>query len=96
MTKNEILTFLRDKKEFLTQNYGVTSIGLFGSYARDEAREDSDIDIAVEMKKENKFMNFFNLKYYLEDNLHKSIDMGIESVLKPVAKEYINKDIIYV
>ena len=96
MTKNEILTFLRDKKEFLAQNYGVTSIGLFGSYARDEARENSDIDIAVEMKKENKFMNFFNLKYYLEDNLHKSIDMGIESVLKPVAKEYIEKDIIYV
>ena len=96
MTKNEILTFLRDKKEFLAQNYGVISIGLFGSYARDEARENSDIDIAVEIKRENKFMNFFNLKYYLEDNLHKSIDMGIESVLKPVAKEYIEKDIIYV
>jgi predicted nucleotidyltransferase len=95
MTKNEILTFLRDKKEFLVENYGVISIGLFGSYARDEAREDSDIDIAVEIKRENKFMNFFNLKYYLEDNLHKRIDMGIESALKPVAKEYIQKDIIY-
>jgi predicted nucleotidyltransferase len=95
MTKNEILTFLRDKKEFLVENYGVISIGLFGSYARDEAREDSDIDIAVEIKRENKFMNFFNLKYYLEDNLHKRIDMGIESALKPVAKEYIAKDIIY-
>uniref|UniRef100_UPI0025FB3F44 nucleotidyltransferase family protein n=1 Tax=Sulfurovum sp. TaxID=1969726 RepID=UPI0025FB3F44 len=70
MTKEEILTFLRDEKEFLAQNYGVTSIGLFGSYARDEAREDSDIDIAVELKSEKKFMNFFNLKYYLEDNLH--------------------------
>ena len=95
MTKKEILTFLRDKKEFLAQNYGVTSIGLFGSYARDEARKDSDIDIAVELKSENKFMNFFNLKYYLENNLHERIDMGIEGTLKPVAKEYIAKDIIY-
>ena len=93
MTKKEILTFLRDKKEFLAQNYGVTSIGLFGSYARDEARKDSDI--AIELKSENKFMNFFNLKYYLENNLHKRIDMGIEGTLKPVAKEYIVKDIIY-
>jgi len=95
MTKKEILTFLRDKKEFLGQNYGVTSIGLFGSYARDEARKDSDINIAVELKSENKFMNFFNLKYYLENNLHKHIDMGIEGTLKPVVKEYIAKDIIY-
>jgi predicted nucleotidyltransferase len=95
MTKNEILTFLHDKKSYLFKTYGVTSIGLFGSYARDEAKEDSDIDIAVELKSENKFMNFFNLKYYLEEQLHKTIDIGIESALKPVAKEYIEKDIIY-
>jgi len=95
MTKNEILLFLREKKSFLAQNYGVTSIGLFGSYARDEAREDSDIDIAVEMKSEHKFMNFFNLKYYLEEQFKKHVDMGIESALKPVAKSYIDKDIIY-
>jgi len=42
------LTFLRDKKEFLVENYGVISIGLFGSYAIDKAREDCDINIAVE------------------------------------------------
>ncbi len=95
MTKNEILAFLREKKSYLSKTYGVTSIGLFGSYARDEAREGSDIDIAVELKSENKFMNFFNLKYYLEEQLHKPIDIGIESTLKPVAKEYIKKDIIY-
>ena len=96
MTKNEILTFLRDKKEFLVENYGVLSIGLFGSYARDEAREDSDIDIAVELKSHNKFMNFFNLKYYLQENLNKPVDIGIESALKPIAKEHIEREIIYV
>ena len=95
MTKEEILTFLRDKKEFLAENYGVLSIGLFGSYARDGAREDSDIDIAVEMKNEHKFMNFFKLKYYLEEQFKKHVDIGIESTLKPIAKEYIDKDIIY-
>ena len=49
MTKDEILNFLRDKRAFLAERYGVLSIGLFGSYARDEARDSSDIDIAVEI-----------------------------------------------
>jgi len=96
MTKNEILTFLSEKKEFLSENYGVTSIGLFGSYARDEAREDSDIDIAIEMKREHKFMNFFNLKYYLQDQFKKPVDIGIESTLKPSVKKYVKREIIYV
>jgi len=96
MTKNEILTFLRDKKEFLVENYGVISIGLFGSYARDEAREDSDIDIAVEIKRENKVDNYFGLLHYLEDTLHKKIDLGIESNLKKIVKPYVKKEIIYV
>jgi predicted nucleotidyltransferase len=96
MSRDEILTFLRDKKSYLSKNYGVISIGLFGSYARGEAKEESDIDIAIEIEKENKFMNFFNLKYYLENHLHKNIDLGIESTLKPIAKKSILKDIIYV
>jgi predicted nucleotidyltransferase len=96
MTKNEILTFLRDKKEFLVENYGVLSIGLFGSYARDEAREDSDIDIAVEIKSKNKVDNYFGLLHYLEDTLDKKIDLGIESSLKKIVKPYVQKEIIYV
>jgi len=96
MTKDEILNFLRDKKSFLAERYGVLSIGLFGSYARDEARDDSDIDIAVEIESSNKFRSFFDLKYYLEEQLQKQIDLGIESTLKPIAKEYISRDIIYV
>jgi len=96
MTKKEILSFLHQKKEFLSKKYGVTSIGLFGSYARDEANENSDIDIAVEMKSEHKFMNFFALKYYLQEQFKKPVDIGIESAIKPIAKKYIEKEIIYV
>lgn len=47
MTKQIILDFLSSHKEELAQKYGVTKIGLFAcSYARDEQREDSDIDMA--------------------------------------------------
>ncbi len=96
MTKEEILLFLREKKKFLAENYGVLSIGLFGSYARDEAREDSDIDIAVEIKSDNKADNYFGLLHYLEDTLHKKIDLGIESNLKEIVKPYVKEEIIYV
>ena len=95
MTKRFILNFLSSHKAELAQNYGVTKIGLFGSYARGEEREDSDIDIAVEIESSNKFRSFFNLKYFLEEHLNKKIDLGIESTLKPIAKKYIEKEIIY-
>lgn len=96
MTKEEILLFLRDKKVYLAEHYGVLSIGLFGSYARDEAREDSDIDIAVELTKEKKADHYFGLLHYLEDALGKKIDLGIESSLKGLVKPYVKKEIIYV
>ncbi len=95
MTKRFILNFLSSHKAELAQKYGVTKIGLFGSYARGEEREDSDIDIAVEIESSNKFRSFFNLKYFLEEHSNKTIDLGIESTLKPIAKKYIEKEIIY-
>jgi len=96
MTKNDILTFLKERKPFLKHQYGVLSIGLFGSYARDEYTPESDIDIAVELEKENKADNYFGLLHFLEDNLHKKIDLGIESNLKKVVKKYVDKEIIHV
>ncbi|AFL67833.1 nucleotidyltransferase family protein [Sulfurospirillum barnesii] len=95
MTKTYILDFLASHKIELAQKYGVRKIGLFGSYARDEQREDSDIDIAVEIESNNKFRSFFSLKYFLEDAFRKKIDLGIESALKPMAKKYIDKEILY-
>ncbi len=95
-SKLHILSFLSDHKEALKQNFGVTQIGLFGSYARDDANEESDVDIAVEIEAPNKFRSFFGLKNYLETNLYPKIDLGIESTLKPIAKEFVKKEIIYV
>ncbi len=96
MTKSEVLLFLKKQKTFLQTNYGVIKIGLFGSYARNEQVSSSDIDIAVELTKENKANNYFGLLHFLEDNLNKKIDLGIESKLKKSLKSYIEKDIIYV
>ncbi|HYS42855.1 MAG TPA: nucleotidyltransferase family protein [Geobacteraceae bacterium] len=96
MTREEIIRFLTAHKSELEDRFGVIKIGLFGSYARGDAREDSDIDVAVELDKENIADRYFGLLHYLEDNLHKKIDLGIESNIKPALRPYIMKEIRYV
>jgi predicted nucleotidyltransferase len=97
MTKTEILDYLKNHKNELRERFGVITIGLFGSYARDEQTDDSDIDLAIEMEKNKKNLSaFFSLKRKLEGDLQKKVDIGIESTLKPIVKEHINKEIIYV
>ncbi len=94
MTKEYILDFLKDHKEEFKNKYQVHSIGLFGSYARDEAKESSDIDILVEMP--SSFDNFFDLKYLLEDAFGKRVDLGKIKNLRLLVKQYVDKEIIYV
>jgi predicted nucleotidyltransferase len=73
------------------------SIGLFGSYVRSEVREDSDIDIAVELRPEHKSLrNFFGLRRYLEQELGRPVDLGIESTLKPQTRDEVAKEIIHI
>lgn len=96
MSKDQILQFLKSHKQELKDRFGVTSIGLFGSFARQENHECSDIDIAVEFESENRFKTFFMLKYNLEENLQPKIDLGVEHTLKDIVKDSIKKDIIYV
>ena len=95
MTKAEILKFLSIHKEQFKQKYQVDQIGLFGSYDRNENREDSDIDIFVKMKPN--LFKMVRLKEQIEKALHKEVDIVREHKnIKPVLLEMIQKDITYV
>lgn len=97
ITNIEILDYLRSNKEELRKEFGVIKIGLFGSYSRNEQNENSDIDIAIEIEKAKKSLkNFFAIKRTLEEQFGKKVDLGIESSLKPMVKEFVQKEIIYV
>ena len=91
-----ILNFIADHKEVFFEKHGVTKIGLFGSYARNDATKNSDINIAVEQVDQRKSLHgFFSLKHELKEAFHMKVDLGIEGTLKPLAKKYIMQDIIY-
>lgn len=95
--RSDIIMFLQSHKDEMARLFGVVSIGLFGSYARGEAREDSDIDIAIEILSEKKTLsNFLGARRYLEQHFGKTVDLGIESSLKPLAREMVARDIIHV
>ncbi|TYB33016.1 MAG: hypothetical protein FXF49_08435 [Flexistipes sinusarabici] len=58
MDKAEILRFLKQHKQELNDKFGIEEIALFGSYARNEAREDSDVDIVIlKIKDKDYFLN---------------------------------------
>ena len=96
MDRNNIITFLQLHKQEMKQRFGAAKIGLAGSYARNEATEESDIDIIVEIQSTNKFRSFFNLLYFLQESLGGQVDLATETSLKPLVKDSILKDVIYV
>jgi len=93
----EIVAYLKNNKKFLYERFGVTHMGIFGSFARDEQTSSSDIDMVVEIEKNRKNIHsFLQLKRFLEKELARQIDLGFEHSLKPVIREKIKGQIIYV
>jgi len=95
MTKEDILGFLTLHKQELQDNYSLTKIGLFGSYAKDTATENSDIDIVIQSNKKDFFLRD-DLKEYLEDSFKLPVDVGYIDSIRTYYKNKIEKDIIYV
>ena len=97
-TQQKILQFLRSNKEYLQKNFHLTKIGIFGSYAKNEQLESSDIDLLIELEAEtpNIFELKQNLKNYIKDQLNIEVDICREKYLKPYIKSKILDETIYV
>ena len=67
MNRNNALTLLRTIKPLLAQQFGVTQLALFGSTAREEARDDSDVDILVSFDGPATSKRYYGVQFYLED-----------------------------
>ena len=93
----EILTYLKSNKALLYDRFGVTRIGIFGSFAEDDQTASSDIDVVVEFEEAKKNIHFFlQLKRFLEKELSRKVDLGFEHALKPIVRQSIKERITYV
>jgi predicted nucleotidyltransferase len=95
LTREDILQFLRDNKSRFAEQYGVTKIGLFGSFARDEATEESDVDVCVEMPPH--YFSVAAVQEELETSFQKSVHIvRLREELRELFKERLKRDAIYV
>lgn len=87
---------LRELKPLLESEYKVKSIGFFGSYARGEEREDSDVDILVEFSEPIGLLKFVELEDFLTEELGVKVDLVMKSALKPRVRERVLREAVYV
>ena len=96
MTREEIVRLLKSHKATLAERFGVTDLALFGSMARGEARESSDLDILVAFDGPATSRRYFGVQFDLEDLLGAPVDLVTEKALRNELRPYVERDAIHV
>ena len=94
MNRDEVLTLLRAHKDALAQRFGVTYLALFGSYARDQATQASDVDILVSFDGPMESKHFFEAQRYLEDLLGHPVDLATKKTLRREVRPHVQAEAI--
>jgi len=95
MGRDEVLSVLTAHQSEL-EGFGVQSLRLFGSVAREEAAADSDVDLLVSFQQTPTFSGYMKLRIFLEDLLGARVDLVTESGLREAVRPYVEKDAIRV
>jgi predicted nucleotidyltransferase len=96
MDKEVVLRRLKANAEEIRQRFSVKSLSIFGSIARDEAGDNSDVDVLVVFDQKANFDGFMELKFYLEELLGTSIDLVTDKALRPQVRQAIEQEMINV
>ena len=96
MDRDTVLNILAQYKEKKRDEYAIEKIGIFGSVARGEATDTSDVDICITTKRPDLFM-LVHIQEELQNLFHKSVDIvRIRERMNPYLKKRIEKEAIYV
>ena len=95
MNREEIIQAIETNTIALEQR-GVKSLAIFGSVARGDFTDQSDVDILVEFNRAVGLFDFIRLKMFLEEILHRRVDLVTPDALKPALKQRILSEVIYV
>ncbi len=95
-TLDEIKQILQAQKPYLAERYGISEIGVFGSYVRGEQRPDSDLDILIELSGSPRIslLELVELDDYLSDLLNVKVQTAIKTHLKPRLKPCILEEAV--
>jgi len=93
MARDEILKKLEENRETI-RGFGVRRLGIFGSYARGEQTEASDMDFLVEFERPT-FKNYFGLKFFLEKLFECKVDLVFHDTIKPRIRNTILEETVY-
>jgi predicted nucleotidyltransferase len=96
MKQNFVLQVLKQNNAELEKQFGVKTLMLFGSVARDEAISKSDVDLLVEFNRLVGYFGLFALQNYLEKLLGCPVDLGTPDSLKPYIRERVMGELIHV
>ena len=96
MNKQQALALLSQHRDEIAKKFSVKHLALFGSTARGEAREDSDVDVLVEFEGPATFDGYMGLLFYLEGLLGRKVDLVTVGGLKPRVRPNVEKDLIRV
>ncbi|MEW6146184.1 MAG: nucleotidyltransferase family protein [Thermodesulfobacteriota bacterium] len=95
MTRREIIDNLRNLREEASRNYKAEILGIFGSYARDDHRAGSDLDVLVRFKKGASLFELSGLTEYLEEKLNIKVDVLSEKAIRSEIRDKILSDTVY-
>lgn len=99
LTRDRAIQLLRQNRDYLRAEFGVNKIGLFGSVARDQSSDLSDVDLVVEFSGPVGF-RFMDLADYLESVLGRRVDLltpaGVQAIQSPRVANSISEGIVYV
>ncbi len=95
ITRDEAVRLIREHRDEL-ERFGVRSLSLFGSVARDEAGEASDVDVLADLGPEPTFDGYMGLKFFLEDLLGTHVDVVTPGGLHPRIERLVNREVLRV
>src|SRR3954452_11656279 len=96
MNRQDILDRLNAEAPNLRRKYGVKTLAIFGSMARGDDGEGSDVDLLVTFEGKATFDNFMGLKLDLEDLFGRPVDLGTPDTLRPELRAEVERDLINV
>jgi len=96
VNRSRAIELLTRSKPILAARYGVTELALFGSTARDAARNDSDVDVLVSFDGPATSERYFGVQFYLEDLFGAPIDLVTDKALRPELRPFVEKEAVHV